>query len=123
MFFSSFKKLFRDMYFEGAGFDVNQMKLERKEKEENNRKEIIIFSNKSKYIISSFGVLFFMVAILCISTGITNKDYIEIIKYSFMLLLDITGIIFINIKSKRTELIGLIIVIVFILLNLIIPII
>lgn len=123
MFFNSFKNLFNDMYFERAGFDINKMKLERKEKEEIEKRDTIIFSNKNKYIISSFGVFFFAVAILCISSGITNKNYIEIIKYSFMLILDIAGIIFINIKTKKTELIGLVIVIIFILLNFIIPII
>lgn len=115
--------LLKDIYFECAGYDLEKIKAEKKEKEEIKRRDKIIFTNKSKHIIRTFGILYFAVAAICISSGITNSNFVEVIKYSFMLLLDITGMFFISIKNKSSEIIGLCIIIVFVLINFMIPVI
>lgn len=121
--FNSFKDMFKDMYLEAAGYDVKKMKEEKRKIEEMKKQEIIIFSNKSKHIIRGIGILFIFIAILCISSFLQNKNYIEIFKYSFMIFLDIVGMICISKRNKKSEIIGLCIIIVFVILNFVVPVI
>lgn len=118
-----FFNVLKEMYLECSGYDLKKIKTEKKEKEEMKKKDKIIFTNRSKHIIRTFGILYFSVAAICISSGITDSNFIEVIKYSFMLLLDIVGMIFISIKNKSSEIMGLCIIMIFVLINFMIPII
>lgn len=119
--FNSFKDMFKDMYLEAAGYDVKKMKEEKIKRKEINKQSVIIFSNKSKYIIKGIGILFLIIAFLCISSFVEEKSYINIFKYIFLVLLDIIGMVCISKKSKRSELIGLCIIIIFVILNFVVP--
>lgn len=102
--------LFKDMYFEARGYDLNAMKQER-----------IVLSKLTKHIIRGAGVLFLIIGAISVSTFYDNKDWLNMAKYIFMIALGITSMILISIKRKDTEVAGIISSAVFVILNMILP--
>lgn len=121
--FNSFKNFFNDLYFESAGYDVNAMKEERKNKIAEEKKDVILLSKKSKHIIRGLGIIYLGVSMLCISSSLNDKNFLEVFGYILLLVMDIAGIICVSIKNKKTEIISLFLVGTFIILNFLFPII
>lgn len=113
--------LFKDMYFEARGYDLNVMKKERIVREEEKRKEQVILSKMAKHIIRCAGSLFLLVGAIILSTYFENRDWLNVVKYIFMIALDIASMILISIKRKDTEVAGIICSAVFVILNMILP--
>lgn len=113
--------LFKEMYFEVQGYDIETMKKERIEMQEEKKKEQVILSKMVKHIIRCAGVLFLLLGTIIISTYFENRDWINVIKYIFMIVLDIASMILVTINKKNTEIAGIICSAIFVILNMILP--
>lgn len=113
--------LFKDMYFEAQGYDLNAMKQERLEKEQEKKKETLVLNKVAKHIIRGAGILFLLIGTISVSTYFENGEWLNIAKYIFMITLDITAMVLVSIKKKDTEVAGIICSAVFVILNMILP--
>lgn len=111
----------KDVYLEVNGCDIQKVKQERMQKEEKKRADKIVLSKGSKHVIRGFGILYIVIGLISLTTYFNNKEWLEVVEYGFMLLFDILIIIFISLKKKETEVAGIICSGVFIILNMILP--
>lgn len=115
--------LYKDIYFQLKGYDMEAVKKEQIEKEKKKRENRIILSLSTKIVIDFAGILYLIIGWICMSESYKSQNYISFSAYIFMLILDLITITLINIKLKKTEIIGIVCVIIFIIFNMVVPII
>ena len=109
---------FRDLYLERIGLDLEKVEEERKKKEEEKRKNRYIFSSKAKKIIIVFGIFYLNISFYGMFTLIKNdKIGIFFLKFIILSIIDLCGIVNLCINEKKNEVIALICVILFFIIN------
>lgn len=113
--------IFKDMYFEASGFDLHKMKQEKIKNEQDKFHDVIYLKKSTKWIIVLGGLLYFVIGAICISDNLNNNNLISVFTYFACIMIDVLSLIFINIKSKETEILGIIGVVIFIIINMFLP--
>lgn len=104
---------FKDAYAEINGLDVDRMKDERK----NIRKQCQLFNRKTKIIISIVGVLYLVIASTNILMLLKNGFSPLILKYVLLSILDISIIVTMLIKNRKTEIVSIVGIVLFVIIN------
>lgn len=107
---------FKDVYAEMNGLDYDIIKKEKQLKKEQKADGKII-NTSTKIIIYVMGILYLIVGSVSISLSLRSGFNLIIFKYILLIILDIVAIILISIKNKNTQLIGLICIGLFMIIN------
>lgn len=108
----------KDLYLERSGLDLEKVNEERKRIEEEKKKNRYIFSSGVKKMIIIFGLFYLIISFYGIYTLIKSGN-INLIFYKFIVLsiIDICGIINLYVNRKKNEILALICVILFFVIN------
>lgn len=111
---------FKDLYLERSGLDLEKVNEERKKKEEEKRKNRFIFSSGAKRTIIIFGLFYLIISYYGIYTLIKNRNVnLLLIKFIVLSVIDLCGIVNLYINRKKNEIIALICLIIFFVINVI----
>jgi|GEM_PF-6854192 len=109
---------FRDIKNEMSGIDVEVAAEERKEKIEKKKQSYFIFSTKMKIIIFTMAVIYLIFSGINIAVVLKlNGEFYLLIKYIFLAALAIGICICLIIKKKNSEIMAIIGIFLFIVLN------
>lgn len=110
---------FKDIYYELNGIDSNSIQEERRKKREEKRKERFIFSKSAKVIVFIFGILYLIVGIINMTIMKENAAWnvVQIIRLMLLSICDIACLVCLSIGKKKTEIIALILIFVFIVVQ------
>mgnify|MGYP006973345966 FL=1 len=117
--FNYWKELGWELY----GYDVAKMKNEKKQKKIEKEKNIIFLNRTTKIVINILSVIYLPICWLSLDGYYHTQNYIGFFFYILMAFLDIGIIVLSNIKKRQTELIAIVGILIFILLNMLLPII
>lgn len=106
--FDFYKKTYCDIY----GIDY-------KKADKKNKKPIYFLSQTSKALIYIFGIIFVLIGVLNIIISLENNSTLGLIKNLFYIITYLLVMVLISIKSKKSELFGVVILSILILLNLV----
>lgn len=110
---------FKDLYLERSGLDLEKVNEERKKKEEK-RKNRYIFSSGAKRTIIIFGLFYLIISYYGIYTLIKTRNInLLLIKFIVLSVIDLCGIVNLYINKKKNEIIALICLIIFFVINVI----
>lgn len=109
----------RDTYLELSGIDSSLAEKERKEKAKlkKEKEKKIIIPKYAKKIISIFIVLYLISCLGTFQIILKSENIMLIIRSAVQILDAILVIVFINIKNKKTELIGIGLIVLFFVLQ------
>ena len=111
---------FKDLYLELSGLDLEKVNEERKKKEEEKRKNRYIFSSGAKRTIIIFGLFYLIISYYGIYTLIKTRNInLLLIKFIVLSVIDLCGIVNLYINKKKNEIIALICLIIFFVINVI----
>lgn len=111
---------FKDLYLERSGLDLEKVNEERKKKEEEKRKNRYIFSSGAKRTIIIFGLFYLIISYYGIYTLIKTRNInLLLIKFIVLSVIDLCGIVNLYINKKKNEIIALICLIIFFVINVI----
>lgn len=111
---------FKDLYLERSGLDLEKVNEERKKKEEEKRKNRFIFSSGAKRTIIIFGLFYLIISYYGIYTLIKTRNInLLLIKFIVLSVIDLCGIVNLYINKKKNEIIALICLIIFFVINVI----
>lgn len=111
---------FKDLYLERSGLDLEKVNEERKKKEEEKRKNRYIFSSGAKRTIIIFGLFYLIISYYGIYTLIKTRSInLLLIKFIVLSVIDLCGIVNLYINKKKNEIIALICLIIFFVINVI----
>lgn len=110
---------FRDIALEIGGIDSKSAKEQREEKRENKKKNRFIFSKSAKVFCFFFGIVYLFIAGLNIvqmkQTG--SADLLEILRLVVLTALDIGTMVCLAIGKKKAEIVALILVVLFLVVQ------
>jgi len=105
---------FKDVALEARGIDPDELRLKKKLEKEEKKKETIIFSKTAKGIVYFFGIFYLLTGAIGFGGTMGDEGFTLIaVKFFFLLLVDLAALICISIKSKKTEIAGLILIAIF----------
>ena len=106
---------FREVSMELRGIDVEEVEAKRKAKLEEKRKNRIIFPNSVKVLVYAFGVLYFLLTVLNVSLLWKSNalSALKVFRYVFLCYCDIGAMVFISLKTKKSEIIAGILIAIF----------
>ena len=106
---------FREVSMELRGIDVEEVETKRKAKLEEKKKNRIFFPNSIKILVYVFGVLYFLFTIINVSLLLKYNALStwKVIRYVFLCSCDIVTMVFISLKTKKSEIIAGILIAVF----------
>lgn len=111
---------FKDLYLERSGLDLEKVNEERKKKEEEKRKNRYIFSSGAKRATIIFGLFYLIISYYGIYTLIKTRNInLLLIKFIVLSVIDLCGIVNLYINKKKNEIIALICLIIFFVINVI----
>lgn len=111
---------FKDLYLERSGLDLEKVNEERKKKEKEKRKNRYIFSSGAKRTIIIFGLFYLIISYYGIYTLIKTRNInLLLIKFIVLSVIDLCGIVNLYINKKKNEIIALICLIIFFVINVI----
>lgn len=99
---------FKDMYLEVNGFDMEEVAKEKKEKAEKEKAETIILKKNTKNILFISCLIVFGITLVYSASMFWQNDILGIIISIVMALLEIATAICLKIKKKKTEIAGII---------------
>lgn len=110
---------FKEAYLESKGLDVEKIKAEKISGREMKKKDKFIFSGNTKIIVYIFGIIYLLITGLNI---FLVKESVEInaygfVHYVFLPICDIAALISLAIKNKRAEIVALILILAFIIVQ------
>lgn len=112
----------RELGWELHGYDVEKMKNEKKQKKIEEEQNIIFLNRTTKIVINILSVIYLPICWLSLDGYYHTQNYIGFFLYILMAFLDIGIIVLSNIKKRQTELIAIVGILIFILLNMLLPI-
>lgn len=111
---------FKDMYLEAIGLDPSKVQDEKKVKREEENKNHFVKKKTKQYIIAA-ALLFILIHALSLVISFSSGSVPEIIKSIIMILLTAVCVICFFVGTKRTEAIGIAIIVVVVILSFLIP--
>lgn len=103
---------FKDLYYEAHGVDSKAIECEKKEKKEKRNEEKIIFSSSQKVIFLFLGLLYLLLFLLnAIVFGVRGSG--ALVTHILLCILDIAACTCLMIRTKKTEIAALILMILF----------
>lgn len=108
---------FKDVYLETQGIDSDKARKIREERQEIKKLDRYIFSKKMKISISFLAIIYLILVFITFKFGVTNLSLMNIIKYIILSLTSLSVIVLFLFKSKKTEIIALGLIIIFIIGN------
>lgn len=106
---------FREVSMELRGIDVEEVEAKQKAKLEEKRKNRIIFPNSVKVLVYAFGVLYFLLTVMNVSLLWKSNalSALKVFRYVFLCSCDIGAMVFISLKTKKSEIIAGILIAIF----------
>ena len=109
----------KDVYLELNGVDTRFVEEERKKKLEEKKKNKFIFSSSTKVAVYVFGIIYL---ILTAGNIISLKksdalSFAHLLRYFFLVVCDISAMGCLIVKSKKTEIAALILIVIFVLVQ------
>lgn len=109
---------FRDLYLEKSGLDLEKVNEERKKKAEEERKNRYIFSAKAKRIIIIFGMLYLIISFVGMFLLVRSGNIgVMFLKFIVLSTIDICGIVNLFINKNKNEIVALVCLILFWVIN------
>lgn len=110
---------FRDIALELSGVDSKGAEQQRKDKLDEKRKDRFIFSKGAKVLVYIFGVLYLVAGATTISLAKTSGalNALMILRFIALTLLDVSSVVCLAIGKKKTEIVALILIVLFVLIQ------
>lgn len=108
---------FRDIYLEAKGIDCNQAQLERIKRKKEKEQNKIILSSGVKTLIYILGVLFLISGVGTFPFIFKWGNWFYIIRNTIQIILDVAILICVSIHKKKTEIIAIVLIGIFIMLQ------
>ena len=108
---------FKDTYNEYVlGKNPDEEKKNKLLKIEEEKKKVIIIPNSIKKIIYVMGILYLIISIQSIVFSIQSKiSYMALAPTIFFIILDIGSLISLSLKTRKSEIVGIVLILVFII--------
>jgi len=111
-------EFFRDTYYEIKGIDSKLVKDEKKRMQYELKADKYIFSKNAKIIVLVMGTLYLLTVIMVIpQLKYVSNWFLHTLKYILLLGLDVTACVCLFNKNKKTEIISLACIFLFIVMN------
>lgn len=110
-------EFFKDTILQIQGIDTNIIRAEKLKKEIAKKESKIFLATSTKNVIRVTALLYFAIAIFSIISAVMICDDFRIIKISFLFLLTITVFILTFIKNKTAEILSLVGILLFMIVN------
>lgn len=111
----------KDLYLEACGLDMEQVHKERKEKIEKEKAETVLVSKNTKKNIMYIGIVFILIHLMSLVIAFATNDFTSMIKSVIMIFISLITLICFLIKSKSTELFGILLSVIIVILSFVIP--
>lgn len=105
---------FKDVYLEAQGIDSDEARKVREERKEIKKLGRYIFSKKMKISISFLAIIYLILVFITFKLGVNSLSVMNVIKYIILSLISLSVVVLFLFKSKKTEIIALVLIIVFI---------
>lgn len=105
---------FRDIALEIVGIDSERIRQNYKNKKENSKG--YVFSNGTKKIIYLMGIIYLIIGGLSVWSVRFSGQIQSIVKFAFLSVIDVAVLICLSVKSKKAEIISLILIVFFIVI-------